>query len=237
MVPFMVMLFGVRDFPRRDRKDCHCHLPGRQPIHLALIPSCPPPTRRCSHGPPQDHGPWCLDWDLPWCQRGWRPRRLDSGWFFWSLCGLLGLANIKGPQAKAWSSGARRSGAWPGWRLHWSHLELARGGGRLSDHSLPNLVQRLNAPCCGDLGRPGLSDRLGGTGRIHIGRSGVEGLPTGSVGYIYLPALVALASASVLTAPWGARMAHRTDVSTLRRWFAVLLFCLAAYMLTRVDWW
>jgi uncharacterized membrane protein YfcA len=56
------------------------------------------------------------------------------------------------------------------------------------------------------------------------------------VGYIYLPALASLASASVLTAPWGARVAHRTDVPTLRRWFAYLLLCLAAYMLTRVTW-
>ncbi|MGA1063985.1 MAG: sulfite exporter TauE/SafE family protein [Burkholderiaceae bacterium] len=77
---------------------------------------------------------------------------------------------------------------------------------------------------------------LGGlVGYVLAGQS-VANLPVGSVGYIYLPALASLASASVITAPWGARVAHRTDVPTLRRWFAYLLFCLAAYMLSRVGW-
>jgi uncharacterized membrane protein YfcA len=36
---------------------------------------------------------------------------------------------------------------------------------------------------------------------------------------------------SVLTAPLGARMAHRLPVQTLKRVFACLLFALAGYML------
>lgn len=55
----------------------------------------------------------------------------------------------------------------------------------------------------------------------------------GTVGYLYLPALVAIASASVLTAPLGARAAHAMNVKTLRRVFALLLYALAAYMLVR----
>ena len=35
----------------------------------------------------------------------------------------------------------------------------------------------------------------------------------------------------MLTAPLGARMAHRLPVQTLKRVFACLLFALAAYML------
>ncbi|MEC5397893.1 sulfite exporter TauE/SafE family protein [Uliginosibacterium sp. H1] len=58
-----------------------------------------------------------------------------------------------------------------------------------------------------------------------------QGLPTGSVGYLYIPALVCLMAASVLTAPLGARMAHRLPVLTLKRAFAVLLVVLAAKML------
>ena len=65
----------------------------------------------------------------------------------------------------------------------------------------------------------------------------LPGMPSGSVGYIYLPALVCLASASIMTAPMGARLAHKTDVPKLKRWFAYLLFVLAGYMLTRVNWW
>lgn len=55
----------------------------------------------------------------------------------------------------------------------------------------------------------------------------------GAVGYLYLPALVTIACASVLTAPLGARAAHAMNVKTLRRVFALLLYALAAYMLYR----
>ena len=55
----------------------------------------------------------------------------------------------------------------------------------------------------------------------------------GMLGYIYWPALLALVATSVLTAPAGARMAHRLPVATLKRVFAGLLFALAAYMLAK----
>lgn len=57
------------------------------------------------------------------------------------------------------------------------------------------------------------------------------GLPAWSLGYIYVPALVVIAMASVLMAPLGARMAHRMPVVKLKRIFAGILYCLAAYML------
>jgi uncharacterized membrane protein YfcA len=60
---------------------------------------------------------------------------------------------------------------------------------------------------------------------------GQSGLPGGSLGYIYLPALAVIAMASVLTAPLGARTAHRMDVAQLKKVFACLLFSLAVYML------
>ncbi len=55
----------------------------------------------------------------------------------------------------------------------------------------------------------------------------------GMLGYIYWPALLVLVCTSVLTAPLGARMAHRLPVATLKRVFAGLLFALAAYMLVK----
>jgi uncharacterized membrane protein YfcA len=51
------------------------------------------------------------------------------------------------------------------------------------------------------------------------------------VGYIYLPALVVIASVSVLMAPLGVRAAHALPVKSLKRVFAGLLYMLAAYML------
>jgi uncharacterized membrane protein YfcA len=58
-----------------------------------------------------------------------------------------------------------------------------------------------------------------------------SGLPPYSVGYVYVPALVAIVVGSVISAPFGARAAHRWPVKTLRRTFAGLLYVLGAYML------
>ena len=57
------------------------------------------------------------------------------------------------------------------------------------------------------------------------------GLPQYSLGYIYVPALLVIAVASVAMAPVGARAAHRMPVVKLKRIFAIILYCLAAYML------
>jgi uncharacterized membrane protein YfcA len=58
-------------------------------------------------------------------------------------------------------------------------------------------------------------------------------LPPGTAGFIYLPALVTIAVASMLTAPLGARFAHALDTKRLKQIFALLLFALAGYMLYR----
>jgi uncharacterized membrane protein YfcA len=58
-------------------------------------------------------------------------------------------------------------------------------------------------------------------------------LPPGTVGFVYLPALLAVAGGSVVTAPLGARVAHALDTTRLKRVFALLLFALAGYMLYR----
>jgi uncharacterized protein len=55
----------------------------------------------------------------------------------------------------------------------------------------------------------------------------------GSLGYLYLPALGVIALASVLVAPLGARAAHAMNVGQLKRVFALMLYALAAYMLSR----
>jgi hypothetical protein len=57
------------------------------------------------------------------------------------------------------------------------------------------------------------------------------GLPTGSLGFIYLPALLVISIASVLTAPLGAKVAHALPVKSLKKVFAAVLYLLAGYML------
>ena len=58
----------------------------------------------------------------------------------------------------------------------------------------------------------------------------VAGLPPLALGFVYGPALLGIVAGSVLTAPWGARAAHRLHVATLRRIFAGLLYLLATKM-------
>ncbi|WP_431190052.1 TSUP family transporter, partial [Desulfurivibrio dismutans] len=56
-------------------------------------------------------------------------------------------------------------------------------------------------------------------------------LPEYSWGFIYLPALVGIVAASVLTAPLGVRLAHSLPVDKLKRIFALLLLIVATRML------
>jgi uncharacterized membrane protein YfcA len=56
-------------------------------------------------------------------------------------------------------------------------------------------------------------------------------LPAWSAGFILLPALLGLVSGSIVTAPFGARLAHRLPVLALKRIFAFLLYVLATKML------
>ena len=58
----------------------------------------------------------------------------------------------------------------------------------------------------------------------------IADLPPGSFGFVYLPALAAIVLVSVLTAPLGARLAHRLPVKKLKRIFALLLYALGVRM-------
>jgi uncharacterized membrane protein YfcA len=58
-------------------------------------------------------------------------------------------------------------------------------------------------------------------------------LPPYSLGYIWLPALLVIASCSITTAPLGASAAHKLPVKRLKKAFAAILYLLAAYMLYR----
>jgi len=59
----------------------------------------------------------------------------------------------------------------------------------------------------------------------------VDGLPPYSLGFVYLPALIGIAAASFLSAPLGARLAHRLPVSRLKKIFAILLLTIGTKML------
>ena len=68
-------------------------------------------------------------------------------------------------------------------------------------------------------------------GYVASGLLSSHNLPPLSLGYLWLPALVAIASCSVLTAPLGAKAAHSMPIGKLKRMFAYILYTLAVYML------
>lgn len=56
-------------------------------------------------------------------------------------------------------------------------------------------------------------------------------LPDFSVGFVFLPGLAGIVIASMLLAPLGAKLAHRTPGVLLKKIFAAVLFTLATKML------
>ena len=74
---------------------------------------------------------------------------------------------------------------------------------------------------------------LAGTIGYVVSGIGRGDLPQWSVGFVYLPALGWIVIASMLMAPLGASVAHRTPGKTLKRVFAIVLYALATNMLIR----
>lgn len=72
---------------------------------------------------------------------------------------------------------------------------------------------------------------LAGTAGYLLGGWHAEGLPAGSLGFVHLPALAACVAMSMLTAPLGAKAAHRLPVAKLKRIFAVVILLLLAKLL------
>lgn len=58
-------------------------------------------------------------------------------------------------------------------------------------------------------------------------------MPAGTVGYINLPALVAISIGSIMTAPLGASLAHRLSDKLLKRLFGVYLIIIAVAMFNK----
>jgi uncharacterized membrane protein YfcA len=97
-------------------------------------------------------------------------------------------------------------------------------------------MTRCNVPihhAVGTSAALGFPIALAGTVGYVIAGWDLQGLPPGTLGFIYLPALAVISAASVLTAPLGARLAHALDRRQLQRIFAVMLYGLAAYMLSQ----
>jgi uncharacterized membrane protein YfcA len=107
---------------------------------------------------------------------------------------------------------------------------LGAGGGFVSIPFMTWCNVRIHS-AVGTSAALGFPIALAGTlSNIYFGW-GEPALPKYSLGFIYLPALAVIASASVIMAPLGARTAHRWPVTRLRKVLALILYALAIYML------
>ncbi len=110
---------------------------------------------------------------------------------------------------------------------------VAIGGGTLTVPFLTWCNVRLPV-AIGTSAAVGLPIALAGTLGYVVNGWGAPGLPDYTFGYVYWPAVLAIACVSYFTAPIGARLAHRLPVTWLRRLFALLLVGLAVEMLRTV---
>jgi uncharacterized protein len=112
---------------------------------------------------------------------------------------------------------------------------VAIGGGSLSVPFMTWCNVRMQQ-AVGTSAAIGLPISLAGAAGYWINGWGILALPQHCAGYVYLPALVAISVVSSFTAPWGAKLAHRLPVPTLKKIFAALLLVLSSKMLHTLFW-
>jgi len=71
---------------------------------------------------------------------------------------------------------------------------------------------------------------IAGAAGYIVNNLGTAGLPPYSLGFVYLPALAGIVCASMLTAPFGVKLAHALPVDKLKRIFALFLYAVATKM-------
>jgi len=106
---------------------------------------------------------------------------------------------------------------------------VAIGGGSLSVPFMTWCNVKMH-DAIGTSAAIGFPIAVAGTVGYLVGGWNATGLPQWSFGYVYLPALAACVVASMLTAPVGARAAHRLPVATLKKIFAGVILLLLAKM-------
>lgn len=80
----------------------------------------------------------------------------------------------------------------------------------------------------------GLPIAIAGTTGYAINGWAIADMPGHTLGYIFWPGVLAIAAMSFITAPIGARLAHRLPIALLKKLFALLLISLSVQMLVTV---
>jgi uncharacterized membrane protein YfcA len=151
-------------------------------------------------------------------------------WFFTLFLAYAATQMLIGfkPQAQ------RELPGWPGMSLAGGVIGLVSswvgiGGGTLSVPFLTWCNLRLQE-AIGTSSAIGFPIAVSGTIGFALSGRLVPGLPEFSLGFVYLPALVAVAAGSVVSAPWGASLTHRLPVARLKKIFAGVLYIISARM-------
>jgi uncharacterized membrane protein YfcA len=231
LVPVLLMLFTAQGF-------------GEQAMHLALGTSMATIIFTALASSRRHHLHGAVDWRVV--------RRLSPGILFGTLLGGVSVSHAPAhllklffgtfivlvalqilldlkPAARRSLPGAGGMAAF-GTLTGWLSSLVSIGGGTFV---VPFLLW-CEVPvrrAIGTSAAVGLPLALGGSLGYWLAGRGEAGLPAYSLGYLYLPALLMLASATVLTAPLGARAVHALPVDLLRKLFAGVLLLLGGKLL------
>lgn len=183
------------------------------------------------------HARAAVDWSIV--------RRLTPGLVFGALVGASLAARLSSNVLTVvfavflWIAATRllldtpvpRGGASPGW-LGWSVAGgiiggvsgvVGIGGGTLSVPLLTWCRVRLHE-AIGTAAAAGFPLALAGAFGYFANGLAFGDLPRHSAGFVYLPAVLGVALASIVTAPLGAQLAHRLPTDRLQQFFALFLY-------------
>lgn len=157
---------------------------------------------------------------------------LGLKWFFVAFLFLAATQMLLGLK----TSPHRDLPGWPGMTLAGAVIGLVSswvgiGGGTLSVPFL-NWCNVRFQDAIGTSAAIGFPIAVSGALGYMLAGQATAGLPEFSLGFVYLPALIGIALASMVTAPVGARLTHRLPVTRLKKIFAGLLYLLGLRM-----WW
>jgi len=235
MVPMLTTLFVAQGFP------------GEKSVHLALGTSMAAIVLTSVSSLRAHHAYGAVRWDIvraitPGILAGtfaatFVAARVPSGplaiFFacFMAYVSLQMMANLKPKPSRELPGAIGMSAVGAG--IGGVSALVAIGGGSLSVPFMTWCNVRVQH-AIGTSAAIGLPIALAGTVGYLVNGWGGAGMPALSLGFVYLPALVLVSAVSMVTAPLGARLAHRLPVATLKRVFAGVLLLLCAKMLHTV---
>ncbi len=147
---------------------------------------------------------------------------------FMSYVSLQMIANVKPKPSRELPGSAGMFGVGAG--IGGFSALVAIGGGSLSVPFMTWCNVKMHH-AIGTSSAIGFPIAVAGTVGYMVSGYSANDLPAGSFGFIYLPALAGTVLASVVVAPWGAKLAHKLPVATLKKIFAGVIILLVVKML------